>query len=74
MTAAERAKFSRQVQTLACADHDRLVDSEGQRDIRRWINPQRVEIGAEPFVDPLYPPELEFFRRAFALGMARADR
>jgi hypothetical protein len=61
------------VLALRLADHDLMVDRAAQLEVREWINPARVAAGSEPFAESAVPPEQEFYRRAFALGMARAD-
>ncbi len=75
MREADRARMRRQAEDLAALDDELPGSVERRRALLEGINTMRVADGAEPFADEdEEPPELEFFRRARALGMARIDR
>ena len=72
---ADKARMRRQAEDLAMLDDDEPGSVERRRALLDGINALRAADGAEPFADEdEEPPELEFFRRARALGMARIDR
>lgn len=72
---ADKARIRRQAEDLAMLDDDEPGSVERRRALLDGINALRAADGAEPFADEdEEPPELEFFRRARALGMARIDR
>ena len=72
---ADEARIRRQAEDLAMLDDDEPGSVERRRALLDGTIALRAAAGAEPFVDEdEEPPELEFFRRARALGMARIDR
>ena len=65
----------RQAQSLAESETDDPGTVAHRRAVLDGLNAMRASDGVEPFADEdEEPPELEFFRRARALGMARIDR
>lgn len=75
MSEADRERMRRQAADLAEADTDDPGTVARRRALLDGVNAMRVSDGAAPFADEdEEPPELEFFRRARALGMARIDR
>jgi hypothetical protein len=50
------------------------ASDETRRWSRAFINPRRAKIGLPPLEEDKDPPELEFYRRARALGMLRRGR
>jgi hypothetical protein len=75
VTDEEKARFRRQAEDLAKIDDGEPGTVERRREILDGINAMRAEDGRSLFTDEDEdPPELEFFRRAKALGMARTDR
>ena len=72
---ADKARMRRQAEDLALLDDDEPGSVQRRRALLDGINALRPADGSEPFADEdEEPPELEFFRRARALGMARIDR
>ena len=75
MSEADKARMRRQAEDLAAADTDEPGTVERRRALLEGVNTMRTADGSEPFTDEdEEAPELAFFRRAKALGMARIDR
>jgi hypothetical protein len=73
--AADKARMRRQAEDLGAIDTDEPGTVERRRELLEGLNAMRIADGSESFTDEdEEPPELEFFRRAKALGMARIDR
>ena len=75
VSAADRARFARQVEALVEAETDDPGTPEQRRRQLELINTIRIADGSEPFPDEDQEPhEVVFHRRAKALGMARSPR
>lgn len=75
VSAADRDRLRRQAEDLAAVDDGGPGAYERRRELLDGINALRVADGSVPFPDEdEEPPELEFFRRARALGLARIPR
>jgi hypothetical protein len=80
MTAADQARFRRQCESLAEAEHDGLGTPEARRAFAAGINRVLARAGHEAWLtevddhDDEDPPELGFQRRVRSLGMARSRR
>jgi hypothetical protein len=74
----DKRKFRRQAEDLAKIDDTEPIGVETGREVVAWMNEIRAKDGTPPLeltdADEEDRPELEFYRRARALGMVRRSR